>query len=163
MGIRMAAALVLAGACLLAALQTPTFAAMQDEAAVQPDYDQSLAERLGADDYGMRSYVLVILRSGPTPMPAGPEREAMFRGHLDNIRRLAEAGSLVLAGPLDGVDGRRGIFVLAVPDIDSARRLVETDPVIANGEMSADFHVWYGSAALMQLPELHGKVARRNP
>jgi len=30
-----------------------------------PNYDKALADSLGADDYGMKSYVFVILKSGP--------------------------------------------------------------------------------------------------
>ena len=108
----------------------------------------------------MRSYVLAILRSGPTPMPPGEERTAMFQGHFANMKRLASEGKLVLAGPLDGVDGLRGIFVLAVSDIEEARRLVATDPVIAKGEMVADLHTYYGSAALMTINALHEKLAK---
>ncbi len=126
-----------------------------------PTYDEALAQSLGADDYGMRSYVLAILRTGPTPLPAGEERTAMFRGHFANMKRLAEEGKLALAGPLDGVEGRRGIFVLAVSDIEEARQLVATDPVIEKGEMVADLHTYYGSAALMTINELHGKIARK--
>ena len=29
-----------------------------------PQYDAQLAEKLGADDYGMKSYILVMLKSG---------------------------------------------------------------------------------------------------
>lgn len=126
-------------------------------------YDEALARSLGADDYGMRSYVLVILRTGPTPVPAGEERTAMFQGHFANMQRLASEGKLVLAGPLDGVDGRRGIFVLNATDIEEARRLVATDPVIEKGEMVADLHTYYGSAALMTINELHGKIAKKSP
>ncbi len=123
-------------------------------------YDEALARSLGADDHGMRSYVLAILRTGPTPLPPGEERSAMFQGHFANMKRLVEEGKLVLAGPLDGVEGRRGIFVLAVTDIEEARRIVATDPVIEKGEMVADFHTYYGSAALMTINELHGKIAK---
>lgn len=126
-------------------------------------YDEALARQLGADDYGMRSYVLVILKSGPTPIPKGPERDAMFRGHLDNIRRLADEGKLVLAGPLDGVDGWRGLFILAVADIDAAKELVATDPAVQRGELSAEYHAYYGSAALVQVNALHGKIAKQAP
>lgn len=131
------------------------------QAPVAPTYDEALARSLGADDYGMRSYVLAILRTGPNPLSPGEERTAMFRGHFANMKRLAAEGKLVLAGPLDGVDGRRGIFVLAVSDIEEARRLVATDPVIALGEMTADFHAYYGSAALMTINDLHGKIAKK--
>lgn len=125
-------------------------------------YDAALAEKLGADDYGMRSYVLVILRTGPHPMPKGEARDAMFRGHFANMKRLAEAGTLVLAGPLDGVDGWRGLFVLAVDDIEAAKAAVATDPVVMQGEMVPEFHNYYGSAALMTINDLHGRIANKD-
>ncbi len=124
-------------------------------------YDEALAHKLGADDYGMRSYVLVILQTGPDPMPKGEARDAMFRGHFANMKRLAEEGALVLAGPLDGVDGWRGLFVLAVDDIDAAKAAVATDPVVIQGEMVPVFHAYYGSAALMTIRELHGRIAKK--
>ena len=75
--------------------------------------------------------------------------------------RLADEGKLALAGPFDGVDGWRGLFVFAVKDIEEARRLTATDPVIAKGEMVAEFHRYYGSAALMLVRETHDKVAKK--
>jgi hypothetical protein len=122
--------------------------------AAAPDYDARLARQLGADEHGMRHYVLVLLRSGRHPVPDGAER------NMANIRRLASAGKLVLAGPLDGKEGLRGMFVFAVSDINEAKKLVGTDPVIARGEMVAEYHAYYGSAALMQVNEIHRRVAR---
>lgn len=119
-------------------------------------YDAALARRLGADARGMRSYVLVILRTGPTRVPDGKARDAMFAGHFANIQSLADAGQLVLAGPFDDAGGDwRGLFVFAVDSIDQARALVASDPVIRQGEMVAEYHRWYGSAAAMMLPEIH--------
>jgi uncharacterized protein YciI len=123
-------------------------------------YDAQLASRLGADERGMRPYVMVILKTGPTPKPKGPERDAMFKGHFANIQRLADAGKLALAGPFDGVDGWRGMFIFAVKDIDEARRLTATDPVIASGEMIGEYHQYYGSAALMQVSEIHKRIVK---
>ena len=125
------------------------------------DYDEALAKSLGADDYGMRAYVLVILKTGPTPVTDEAKRKEMFAGHFANMGRLAEEGTLALAGPLDGVEGRRGIFIFAVPDIESAKAAVATDPVIQNGEMVAEFHQYYGSAALMKIRELHKRIAKK--
>lgn len=124
-------------------------------------FDEPLAQRLGADDYGMKRYVLVILKTGPNKMPPGVERDAMFRGHMANINRLATEGKLALAGPLDGADGWRGLFVLAVSDLEEAKALTATDPVISQGEMVAEFHKYYGSAALMLVNEAHKKVAKK--
>lgn len=124
-------------------------------------FDADLAHRLGADDYGMRRYVLVILKTGPTPVPRGEKRDALFEAHLANVQRLADEGKLAAAGPLDGVDGWRGLFVFAVDDIETAKTLVATDPVIQSGEMIAEYHKLYSSAALMLVNEIHAKLARQ--
>ena len=126
--------------------------------ATPPAFDAELAKSVGADEHGMRSYVFVLLKTGPKRMPDGPERDAMFKGHFANITRLAGEGKLALAGPYDGVDGWRGMFVFAVKDIEEAKALVATDPVIANQEMVAEFHKYYGSAALMLVNANHAKV-----
>jgi uncharacterized protein YciI len=131
--------------------------------AQQPDagYDEALAKRLGADDYGMRGYVLVVLKTGPNKLPPGPERDEMFRGHFANMKRLSDEGKLVLAGPFDGVDDWRGLFVFAVKDIEEAKQLAATDPVLIKGEMVAEYHRYYGSAALMLVREQHEKLAKK--
>jgi uncharacterized protein YciI len=134
---------------------------MAQAAPPAPQYDAELAKSLGADERGMRAYVLVILKTGPNKMPEGAARTKMFEGHFANIKRLASDKRLVLAGPLDGVEGRRGIFVFATPDIEQAKSYVATDPVIVNGEMVAEYHKFYGSAALMMVNDVHGKIEKK--
>lgn len=131
-------------------------------AATEPKFDSDLATMVGADDYGMKNYVLVVLKTGPRKMPAGKERDEMFKGHFANINRLAAERKLVLAGPFDGVEGWRGLFIFAVADIDEARKMVATDPVVVNGEMVAEFHRYYGSAALMLVNDAHKKIAKKS-
>jgi len=145
----------------VAALSTITWAQAPAEPP-KPTFDAELARSLGADEHGMRSYVLVILKTGPKPMPKGPERDAMFAGHFANMGRLAKEGKLAVAGPLDGVDGWRGLFVLATSDIEEARGWVGTDPVVINGEMVAEYHKHYGSAALMLVNDTHAKIAKKS-
>ncbi len=141
----------------LALLAAP-FAAVAGEP-VKPVFDAGLAKRLGADERGMRPYVLVILKTGPTRVEDPEQRKTMFAGHFANMERLSDAGKLVLAGPFSSdPDGWRGLFVFAVDDIDEARKLTETDPVITSGEMVAEFHRWYGSAAVMAIPETHARL-----
>lgn len=144
---------------LVMVLAAPPVARAQS--APEAVFDEALARSLGADEYGMRKYVLVILKSGPNKVPAGPERDEMFRGHFANMQRLSDEGKLALAGPLDGVDGWRGLFILAVPEIEDAKKLAATDPVIMRGEMVAEYHKYYGSAALMLVRETHDKVAKK--
>jgi uncharacterized protein YciI len=150
---RLAAPLLLLAAATAAATDAPATPAA-------PAYDAELAQRTGADERGMRPYVLVILKSSATPVPKGEARDAMFRGHVANMERLAKEGKLALAGPLDGVDGWRGLFVLAVSDLEEARVLVATDPVVAQGEMVPELHKLYGSAALMLVNEFHAQLQK---
>ena len=124
-------------------------------------YDPELARSVGADENGMKSYVLVILKTGPNRMPEGPERDEMFKGHFANMNRLAAEGKLALAGPFDGADGWRGLFIFAVSDIDEAKRIAATDPVIIKGEMVAEYHKYYGSAALMLIRDAHEKITKK--
>jgi len=131
-------------------------------AADNPKFDAALAKSVGADDHGMKKYVLVVLKTGPNKMPAGPERDAMFKGHFANIQRLAAEGKLALAGPFDGIDGWRGLFIFAAADIEEAKQYVATDPVIVNGEMVAEYHKYYGSAALMLVNDAHAKVMKKD-
>jgi uncharacterized protein YciI len=145
-------------ALLLAAVAVSATAQAQGPAS--PAFDAELAKSLGGNDNGMRRYVFVILRTGPNKVPAGPERTDMFAGHMANIQRLANERKLAYAGPLDGVDGARGIFILAVDSIDEAKALVATDPVIIKGEMVAEYHTHFGSAGLMMVNQVHSKIIK---
>lgn len=142
----------------LLALLTLCGPARSDEKPV-PAFDPALAKELGADERGMRSYVLVVLKTGPHRVPDGPKRDEMFKGHFANIKRLADEQKLAIAGPFDGKNEWRGLFILAVDTQKEAEALVATDPVIVNGEMVAEYHQLYASAALMAVPDIHARIS----
>ena len=126
-----------------------------------PASHAELPARPAADACGRRGYVLVVLKTGPTRVPDGPERDEMFRGHFANMKRLSDEGKLVLAGPFDGVDGWRGLFIFATRDIEEARQLAASDPVLVKGEMVAESHKLCGWGALMLVREAHEKLAKK--
>jgi uncharacterized protein YciI len=135
-----------------------------EEAAAAPAFDAELAKKVGADERGMRQYIMVVLKTGPTPVTDPEKRKAMFAGHFANIERLAKEGKLAVAGPFGkNEDGWRGLYIFAVTTIEEAKALTETDPVIVNGEMVAEYHPWYGSAAAMLIPEWHEKLTPPAP
>lgn len=146
---------------LLAACAVLCVGAASAQAVPASSYDAALAQSLGGTDNGMRSYVLVILKTGPNKMADGPARKKMFEGHFANMERLAAEKKLAVAGPLDGVDGWRGVFVFATGDIEEAKTFVATDPVIINGEMVAEYHKFFSSAGLMAVNDIHGKIVRK--
>jgi uncharacterized protein len=129
-----------------------------------PDFDQSLADSLGADDYGMKSYTFVILKTGPNKIDDAERVNQIFRGHLSNINRLANENKLVIAGPLGKNENTyRGIFVLNVKTIAEAEELLQTDPAIREGLLSADVYEWYGAAALPVYLDVQKKITKENP
>ena len=67
-------------------------------------YDKALADSLGANDFGMKMYTLVMLKTGPNQVSDKAQRDSLFRGHLQNIGRLAREGKLIVAGPLQAND-----------------------------------------------------------
>ena len=123
-------------------------------------YDSLLAKKLGADDYGMKKYVMAFLKSGPTKLTDPAKRAGLQRAHLKNIIRLANEGSLILAGPFLDNQELRGIFLFNVETVEEAKALAGTDPAVKAGTLVLEMHPWYGSAALMEIPELHLKLEK---
>ncbi len=113
-----------------------------------PTYDKALADSLGADQYGMKMYVLVMLKTGPAHLDSA-KTDSLFNGHMKNISRLVNSGKLVVAGPLQTNEKQyRGIFILNAKTIEEAKALLQTDPAIHAGLLDAELYGWYGSAAL---------------
>lgn len=81
----------------------------QDTTAV---YDSLYAQELGADDYGMRSYVMAFLKAGPNQDQSKEEAQQLQAAHVANIGRLAEEGKFVLTGPFLEGGELRGIYIL---------------------------------------------------
>lgn len=134
--------------------------ANHESEAGQTVFDQELAAKLGADEYGMRQYVLAILKAGPNRDQDSLTAAKLQQAHMANIKRLAEEGKLTLAGPfLDGGE-LRGIYIFDVESVEEAKKLTETDPAIQAGRLIMELHPWYGSAALKQVREIHNKVAK---
>jgi uncharacterized protein YciI len=128
---------------------------------VNPDYDSTLAKRLGADDYGMKGYVFVMLKTGGNTTTDKAFIDSCFAGHMANINRLVNEGKLIVAGPLGKNDNAyRGIFILNVTTIDEARELVQTDPAINSKLLDADLYKWYGSAALPEYLDAALKIGK---
>ena len=81
---------------------------------------------------------------------------------MQNINGLAEAGRLVVAGPLQKNEkGYRGIFILNVKTIDEARFLLVTDPAVKANLLDSELFTWYGSAALPMYLKFHQMVEKK--
>ena len=129
------------------------------KAVTRPPYDEALAKRLGGDERGMKSYVLVILKTGPKADISKEESSKLFGGHMVNIRRLADEGKLLVAGPMTPNDRNyEGIFIFNVKTTKEAEALLASDPAVAAGALAFEAYGWYGSAALQEVVDIHGRI-----
>ena len=124
-------------------------------------FDENLAKSLGADDYGMKQYVFCILKTGSNTTATDQERNDYFKGHMENIQRLANEGKLAVAGPFMKNDKNyRGIFVFNVTTVEEAKALVESDPAVKGKIFDYELTPWYCSAALMKVNEIHETIQK---
>lgn len=126
-------------------------------------FDQKLADSLGADQHGMKTYLLVILKTGPKDKEISDkkQRDELFKGHFSNMSEMAKAGKLRLAGPFATKNelGYRGIFLLDVKDEEEAKALLQNDPTIKNGIFEVEILPWFGSAAIPMHLKYHEKIS----
>jgi uncharacterized protein len=127
-------------------------------------FNKALSDSLGADAYGMKKYVWVILKTGTVTIDDQASRDSIFKGHMSNINRLVQEKKLMIAGPLAKNDlSYRGIFIFQSDSIPQVKQWVETDPVIQSGIMEATYLNWYGSAALPMYLPYHTQIEQQKP
>ena len=127
-----------------------------------PKYDKKLADSLGGDDYGMKPYVLVLLKTGSNKTSDKVIIDSLFKGHMANINHLVDAGLLTVAGPLQKNEkSYRGIFILNVKTLEEANKLLVTDPAVKEKLLDPELYVWYGSAALPLYLKSHELVEKK--
>jgi uncharacterized protein YciI len=127
----------------------------------KPKLDTMMIKRTGADEYGMKKYVVAFLKKGPNRNQDSATAAQLQKAHLDNITSLVNMGKLVVAGPFTDDGELRGIYVFNVATIEEAKKLTETDPAVQAGRLEMELHPWYASAALMEIPLLHTKIERK--
>ena len=128
------------------------------------NYDSTLAKQLGADDYGMKSFVFVLLKTGINSTTDKAGIDSCFSGHLKNITKLVEEKKLIVAGPFFKNDkSMRGLFILNTATIEEAKTILDTDPAIKAELLSAELYQWYGSAALTEYLQISDKIWKLKP
>lgn len=133
-----------------------------DSTIINPNYDKRLAEKLGGDEYGMKSFFLVILKTGTNTTADKELISESFKGHMNNINRLVEGGKLIVAGPFGKNENNyRGIFILNnIKTKEEVKELLQTDLAIKNGLLDYEIFTWYGSAALPEYLPFSEKITK---
>jgi uncharacterized protein YciI len=108
---------------------------------------------IGPGGWEMTTYYVGFLFRGPKWAPGDtPESRKLQEEHMANIRRMGEAGKLVIAGPfMDGGD-LRGLYVFRVTSAEEAKALVESDPAVQAGHLRFELHPWFAAKNITVTP-----------
>ncbi len=147
---------------ILIMLFSSAFSKAQNNINESLSYDSTLAKKLGADEYGMKEYVMAFLMKGPNRSRDSTQRAEIQTAHLNNIMRLSNEGKLVMAGPFLDNKEVRGIFIFNVKNLEEAKALTESDPAVKAGILKMELHPWYGPAILPEVIKLNKKLEKKN-
>lgn len=116
-----------------------------------------VAQEKPAPKYEMTTYYFCLLTKGPNSGTGTREEAAAIQaGHMANIRRLAEAGKLIVAGPFADGGEWRGIFIFKCASLEEAQALVATDPAVQAGRLKAEIHPWLTAKGNIHDPDIPG-------
>ncbi|MFT5424089.1 MAG: hypothetical protein ACI89L_001881 [Phycisphaerales bacterium] len=104
-----------------------------------------------------RDYVFVFIKTGPTTDLTDTERQEAFAGHFSNMKRMAAAGELLIAGPFGeplAAPDHRGLFVIDAPSLDKGMAIAHTDPTTGLGVFVLEGFVFTTDRPLTELPRL---------
>jgi uncharacterized protein YciI len=111
----------------------------------------------GAGDMpsNMEQFQLVLLRR-PANAKQYPEAELenIQKGHLGHLKKMAQAGKLVVAGPLDDQPDKsmRGLALYRVGSLEAARKLAADDPAVKAGRLEVEVMTWWVEKGAMTFP-----------
>jgi uncharacterized protein len=128
----------------------------------QAKLDPAMVKELGADELGMKKYMVAFLKAGPKRDQDPAAAAKLQQAHMENIGRMAKAGQLIVAGPFMDNGPLRGIYIFNTDSLDEAKKWTETDPAIQAGRLELELHPWYGSAAMLLVNDLHRRVQAKS-
>jgi uncharacterized protein YciI len=95
-------------------------------------------------DFNIKQYYFVMLVKGENADKIDSLKlKQLMIGHLNNIKKMAKEGKLLIAGPF-GDDGNwRGIFIFNVKSEEEVVALLKNDPAIQAGRLAYEIHPWW--------------------
>ena len=111
-----------------------------------------------------RPYAMTFIKTGPLRSPTREQQAEAMQGHFANMQRLAEEGTLLIAGPLaepKSDPDHRGIFVFDADTIEKGQALAATDPAGQMGVFVMDNYLLTTDAPLTELTRLEEEYKQR--
>ena len=103
------------------------------------------ADDPGKDSITLKEYYFVMLTSGPDRDKVKDTAviNKLQAGHMANMKRLFNAGKLLVAGPFGDDSNWRGIFIFDCETQLEVETLLATDPAIKAGRLAYEIHPWW--------------------
>ena len=97
----------------------------------------------------MTTYYVAFLRLAGNPPKLDAEAAKKLQAdHMAHIRKMAEDGKLLLAGPFSDGTALRGMFVFKTATLEEAKAAAEQDPTVKAGRLVLEWHPWYSAKGI---------------
>lgn len=141
---------VISGVLVLGLASVPALGVTEEGQAPAP----ATTPVVGPGGWEMTTYYVGFLFRGPKWTPGDTaETRKLQEEHMANIRRMGEAGKLVIAGPFTDNGDLRGLYVFRVASPEEARALVESDPAVKAGHLRFELHPWFAARNITVTPQ----------
>ncbi|MFI5154693.1 MAG: YciI family protein [Chitinophagales bacterium] len=91
----------------------------------------------------LKQYFFVMLTKGPSRDQDSAAAAKIQEGHMNNIRRLADHGKILVAGPFGDDGDWLGIFIFDCKTKEEVISYLKTDPAISAGRLNYDVRPWW--------------------
>lgn len=109
-----------------------------------------------APAFEMTTYYFVMLMKGPASGTGTKEEAAAAQaGHMAHMKKMADAGKLLVAGPFAAGPASewRGIWIMKCASIEEATELASGDPAVQAGRLIIKVLPWMTAKGYIRDPE----------
>src|SRR5215467_9582491 len=106
----------------------------------------------------LHQFELVILKQGPTAMPADWDTSPLRQQHLEYVHSLFETGKAIVAGRIPDDPELRGVVVFNTKSADEAKEWMSGDPAVKAGYFAMELHPWWSEPVMKKLTAVPQKT-----
>ena len=124
----------------------------------------AIAQPVADEQSAAQDYIFSYLVLDQSNTLDEQEMQKAMAGHFSNMTKMAEAGDLLIAGPLaePRIDATyRGIFVFSTGDAQKGKELFNTDPSVQAGVFKPEMYVIRCDEPLKELIRLEEEYEQR--
>ncbi|WP_228530244.1 YciI family protein [Tamlana sp. I1] len=93
----------------------------------------------------MQQYFVAFLKAGAIRGQNEEEAAALQQEHLDYLGKMYEMGHADISGPFGDDTALRGMTIYNVPNITTAERLANDDPMVKANRLIVEVHPWWAA------------------